>query len=280
MLLNMTRSMQDARLKSKVALVTGASGAIGRSIVHALCHEGAHVALLARNVDGLARLQQELAQYATRTAVISADVTLPQERRAAFEQVEAELGPIDILVNNAAIESAGPFPQLDEATIDYTVALNVTAALQLTRLVIDGMLARRYGHVVNMSSLAGKKGAAYDAVYSATKAALVEFTSGMSAELAGTGVNVSVICPGYVSGEGMFARLNVAPPLVMGTVTAEKVAQATVRAILHNQLEVIVNAGPVRPLLALNAFSPRMVNWLLRVLGVTAVQRRKVGLDG
>jgi short-subunit dehydrogenase len=139
------------------------------------------------------------------------------------------------------------------------------------------MLARRRGHVVNVASFGGKKGAPFEAVYSATKAGLIEWTSALRSELESTGVCFSAICPGYVTGEGMFAKFGVSAPRTIGSCTPEQVAAAVVDAIRRDRPEVIVNSMPVRPLLALNALSPRLGLWLLEAMGITAFQRRKVG---
>lgn len=263
-------------LRNSVALVTGASRGIGPHIARALAREGAHVAVSARSVPALEAVSADLRSLGVRAAPLAADVGRSEECASLVARVEEALGPLDVLVNNAAVESEGPFPSLDPKTIAGTVGVNLTAAMLITRQAVPGMLARQRGHVVNIASLGGKKGAAFDAVYCGTKAGVVEWTSALRSELKGTGVSVSAICPGYVTGEGMFARFGVPAPRTIGSCTPEQVAAAVVDAIRRDRPEVIVNSMPVRPLLALSALSPRLGLWLLDALGITAVQRRKL----
>jgi short-subunit dehydrogenase len=264
-------------LRNSVALLTGASRGIGPHIARALAQEGASVALAARSLPGLAAVAANLRSSGARVAVLDADVGRPEVCASLVARAEQALGPVDVLVNNAGVETEGAFLSLDPEAIIGTVAINLTGAILLARQALPGMLARRRGHVVNVASLGGKKGAPFDGVYCATKAGLIEWTSALRSELEGTGVSFSAICPGYVTGEGMFAKFGVLAPRTIGSCTPEQVAVAVVDAIRRDLPEVIVNSMPVRPLLALNALSPRLGRWLLEVMGITAFQRRKVG---
>lgn len=267
------------RLRGANALVTGGSRGIGPHIARALAREGVNVAISARSAERLAEVATSLAIHGVGLAALPADLTIAHERGSLIDRAVDALGPIDILVNNAAVDSAGAFLALDGERVSAIVELNVVAPIELTRLVLPGMLARRRGHVVNLSSLAGKQGVPYDAVYSGTKAALVAWTHALGAEFRGAGVGFSVVCPGFVRGEGMFARFGVEAPTIPGATTPDRVACAVLRAIRRDLAEVIVNPVPVRPLLALGATVPNHVTRLLDLLGVTAFQRRKVGLD-
>jgi short-subunit dehydrogenase len=137
------------------------------------------------------------------------------------------------------------------------------------------MIERGSGHVVMMSSLGGKKGSPYSATYAATKAGLIAWTSGLRIELQGTGVSASVICPGFVSGAGMFAERTQEAPRVLGTSSPEAVAQAVVRAIRRDVFEIIVNPGPVRLGLVFEHLSPRFARWALEKAGVYDYYRRQ-----
>ena len=141
------------------------------------------------------------------------------------------------------------------------------------------MIANGSGHIVNIASLGGKRGVPYDAVYCATKAGLIEWSHALREEMAKYHIHVSVICPGYVTEVGMFARFGLKPPLSIGSCTPKQVANAVVRALRYRQREIIVNSLPVRPFLALGALSPALLDWLLRRLGVVDFQRRKVTQD-
>ncbi len=265
-------------LRGTVALLTGASRGIGPHIARALARQGVDLALVARSRPGLERVASEIRSLGVRAAVLPADVGNPGACATLVASVEEALGPVDLLVNNAGLETVGAFLSLAPEEILETVAVNLAAPLLLARAALPGMVARRRGHVVNVASLGGKKGAPYEAVYCATKAGLVEWTGGMRLELDGTGVSLSAICPGYVTGEGMFARFGVPAPRTIGSCTPGDVADAVVDAIRRDRPEVIVNSLPMRPLLALGVLSPRFGAWAPKALGVTAFQRRKVGL--
>lgn len=260
-----------------IALVTGGSRGLGPYIARALAGESMDVVLTARDPAGLEQAAASVRALGVRAAAIPADLASAAERERLARQAEAAFGPIDVLVNNAGVEPTGPFAAIDGATIAQTVEVNVTAPIHLTSLLLPGMVARRRGHLVHLASLAGKKGAPYEALYSGTKAALVEWSSALRPELRGTGVGSSVICPGYVTGEGMFARFGMRPPALLGSCTPEQVARAVVRAVRTGKAEIIVNSRPVRPLLALNQLFPSLGERLLDALGITEFQRRKVG---
>jgi short-subunit dehydrogenase len=264
------------QLRGRRGFLTGASGGIGPHIAQALAREGVDLALTARSVPALERVATSVRALGVRVTVVPADLARADEREVLVAKVERTFGPIDVLVNNAGVESEGAFLDLPPATIAETVEVNLLAPMHLARLLVPGMVTRGVGHVVNISSLAGKKAVPYDAVYGATKAGLVEWTSALRMELAGTGVGLSVVCPGYVTDEGMFARFGMRPLWTVGSSTPSRVAGATVRAIRRNRAEVIVNSMPARPALAMYALFPGMADRLLRALGVVEFQRRKL----
>ena len=150
--------------------------------------------------------------------------------------------------------------------------------MYLTHLVLPHMLGKKSGHIVNMASVGGKCGAPYAATYCATKAGLAEWSQALHLELAGTGVHFSTIFPGYITEVGMFAKFGLPAPRSIGSCTPVQVANAVVKAIEHNTLDVIVNSLPNRILFALRELSPSLGEWLLYKLGVVDFQRKKVGL--
>jgi short-subunit dehydrogenase len=147
------------------------------------------------------------------------------------------------------------------------------ASLALGRLVLPGMLARGRGHIVTVASVHGKKGQAYHAVYSATKAALIEWSGALRGELRGTGVSASAICPGLVS-VGMWPACKIPPPLFLGVSPPEAVADAVVRSIRRDLQEVLVSPLPIRPLFALDALAPQLVSALIKWMGYNRAARR------
>lgn len=258
-------------ISGKTVLLTGASGGLGNYIARALAQHGVKLALVAYPGVGLDVLRQETERTAgTRAISMANDLRDPVQRRAVVEQVTKEFGPIDILVNNAGIEHTSAYHDLPEDEILDIVRVNLEAAMILTRLVLPGMLQRRSGHIVSMSSLAGKANPAFQEPYAASKAGLIAFTYSLRATYRQEGVSASVIIPGFVEA-GIYAKLKevsgcAAPPL-LGTSPPEKVADAVIRSILKDLPEIIVNPLPVRPLLAVMATMPRVGEWALAKTG-------------
>jgi short-subunit dehydrogenase len=232
-------------------------------------HPGMDLAALCKSVES--RGGQALA--------LTADLRDPIQRRQLVDTVRARLGPVDLLINNAGVEFTCPYHELSEQQIEEVLRVNLEAPMALSRLVLPDMLARRQGHIVNISSLAGKAGPACQEPYAATKAALVAFTASLRASYCSSGVSASVIVPAFVEA-GIYARLKAssgcqAPGLLTGC-SAEQVAQAVFRAVERDAFELIVNRYPVRPMLALSALCPSLGEWLVRRIGVHDFFRRVV----
>jgi short-subunit dehydrogenase len=264
-------------LDGKNVLLTGGSRGVGPFIAEALARQGADLALSARSQAGLRATADSLQPLGVRTVVIPADVAQPAQRAMLVTAALDALGAIDVLVNNAGLETEGSYLGTSRERIRETLEVNLAAPMELTHLVLPHMLERRSGHIVNIASVGGKSGTAYDAVYCGTKAGLAEWTHGLRQELAGTGVRFSTIFPSYVTEAGMFARFGVKAPWLAGSCTPQQVARAVVDAIERRKVEVIVSSQALRPLLALAALSPALGDWLVRRLGIVEFQRRKVG---
>jgi short-subunit dehydrogenase len=248
-------------------LLTGGSRGIGPYIARALLARGARVTLAARSGDDLERVRDSLGT--DRVTTVAGDVTNEDDREAMVADAEAAFGPTDVLVNNAGIESILPFTEYTEEDIHATVATNLDAPIQLCRLVVPGMLARRRGHIVNVASLAGKAPTPYNTVYAATKHGLIGFTYSLRAELHGTGVSASAVCPAFVSEAG-FVTSYVEPDVTRGLGTEtdpRKVGRAVVRAIERDKPDVVV-AGALPQIADVSlAISPRLTEFLARRLG-------------
>jgi short-subunit dehydrogenase len=248
-------------------LLTGGSRGIGPYIARALLARGARVTLAARSGDDLERVRDSLGT--DRVTTVAGDVTNEEDRVAMVADAEATFGPTDVLVNNAGIESILPFTEYTEEDIHATVATNLDAPIQLCRLVVPGMLARRRGHIVNVASLAGKAPTPYNTVYAATKHGLIGFTYSLRAELYGTGVSASAVCPAFVSETG-FVTSYVEPEVTRGLGTEtdpRKVGRAVVRAIERDKPDVVV-AGALPQIADVSlAISPRLTEFLARRLG-------------
>jgi short-subunit dehydrogenase len=176
------------RLAGSHALVTGATGAIGRRIATRLAAAGARVTLVARTRDELDALAADLGATA-----LPADLTDAVELRDLVARAEEASGPLDVLVNNAGVETAGHLESATAEELASTIALNLTAPLELTRQALPGMLARRRGHLVAISSFAGVATFPGLAVYGATKSGLTHAMSGVRADVRGTNVRTLTV---------------------------------------------------------------------------------------
>lgn len=255
------------------ALVTGASYGIGPTIARMLAVRGARVALVARSAEPLERLAREIQGSGGRALAIPADLRDVSSRDEVVRRAESELGPIDILINNAGVHHVGRLHVRSAEQIDAVMETNLLAAIALTRSVLPGMLERRVGHVIQVASLAGKVGLPYASVYAAAKHGVVGFTHALQAELKGTGVRASVVCPGFISEDGMWARLGRRVHPAFGLSHPERVARAVLTAISRNRVEILVNPLPVRPVIALWALWPGLATGVFGLLGVESSLR-------
>ncbi len=267
-------------LRGSNAILTGASRGLGTLMADALAAEGINVALAARSADGLEKVSADIADRDVKVVCIPTDVTDASQLDALVTTATNELGPIDILVNNAGIESTHPFDDYPPEEIVRLIDVNLTAPLLLTRKVLPGMLRRERGHIVNIASLAGKGGFPYQAPYASTKAGLIMFTHMLRVELQDSPVGCSVVCPGFVSEQGMYADMRdqtgIKASRLLGESRPEKVAEAVVKAIKTDASELIVNPSPMRPMIAMAQLFPDVVPRVMKSLGVTALARRVV----
>jgi short-subunit dehydrogenase len=216
-------------LHGRTALLTGASSGLGPVIARRLHREGVRFVLSARREPELQRLARELVG----SRVIVADLA----RRGEAERLAAEAGPVDILIANAGVPVSGLLTDLEVAQIDRGLEVNLRAAIVLTRLLLPGMLERRSGHVVLMSSLAGQMPGLRNSVYNATKFGLRGFGHALRLELRGKGVGASLVSPSYVSEAGMSADAGQHSPF---EVPPGPVADAVLKAIREDKAELTV----------------------------------------
>lgn len=264
-------------LQGRVALVTGASGGLGTHIAHRLAREGMNVAVSGRREDALAKVAAELGALGSKAVAVPADLSDLTQVDPLIEGVEAALGPVDVLVNNAGVESIGAFTTYTREELTSMVDVNLTAPLLLTHRLTPGMLERGRGHVVFIASVAGKVGPAFNEPYAATKAGLVGLTQSLRAEYLEAPVGFSVVCPGFIAGDGMYARMvqeGHRSNRLMGETTTEKVAEAVVRAIRDDRAEIVESGAPIRPMLALAQLAPGLAERVAPRFGVTDLFRR------
>ncbi|XRQ07346.1 SDR family NAD(P)-dependent oxidoreductase [Actinomadura welshii] len=218
-------------LRGANVLVTGATGGIGRALATALADRGAQVVLTGRRTDVLEPLAERLGGRA-----IAADLA----DRAAAEWLLDEAGRVDVLVANAALPASGLLDEYSIDQIDRTLDVNLRAPIVMAKLAAAQMAGRGRGHLVFVSSLAGKTASGHASLYNATKFGLRGFALALREDMRPHGVGVSTVFPGFIRDAGMFADANVTLPRGVGTRTPRDVARATVRAIEKNAAEVDV----------------------------------------
>ena len=258
-------------LRGTNAIVTGASRGIGIYIAKEMAGHGINLVLAARSAEALETVRRDCERFGVRAIAVQCDVSSKDDLRRLVATAEQQLGRVDILVNNAGIEIVEHLRYLSLEQIEDLMTINLDAPIWLTRMVLPAMLDRRSGAIVNVASLAGKGGVAFNSIYAASKHGLVGFSESLGIELDGTGVNVGVVCPGLVSDAGMWAdhaASGAKPGRLLTTVAPQKVADAVIR-VINGTPEVIVNSGPsMKPLLAFGQFAPGLKRRVLRTMGV------------
>jgi uncharacterized protein len=252
-------------LHGRRALVTGATGGLGRAIALGLRDRGARLVLTGRRADVLDRVSAEVGAEA-----IVADLSTPEGVAALVEAA----GDIDLLVANAGVPASGPVLEYTPEQLDRALAVNLRAPMLLARAFAEPMVARGSGHVVFISSLSGKAASPGSGVYSATKFGLRGFALGLREDLIGTGVGVSTVFPGFITGAGMLDDAGVELPFYAGTKPPEAVSKAVVRAVEGGRAEVDVASVPIKVGAALAGLAPRPVNAVQRLLGSRTVAAR------
>ncbi len=189
-------------LKDRTALVTGASRGIGRAIALGLAEEGADVAVNYVSSDAAARdVVDQIGKMGRRAILAQADVADYPDTFRMAQQVLAEFGHLDILVNNAGISSDKTFVKMDHASWRKVLAINLDGVFNCTKAFIEQMIAQQYGRVVNITSVIGQIGNFGQANYAASKAGVAAFTKSLAKELAGKGITVNAVAPGFVETE-------------------------------------------------------------------------------
>jgi len=211
-------------MKGHLALVTGGGRGIGEAIARRLAREGAKVFIVSRTISDLERVSREIgADYDV------CDVTSPEQ----VERLAKKLGPIRILVNNAGVAEAAPIQKMDIDLWRRIIDTNVTSAFLFCKAVLPGMIEREYGRIVNISSIAGKRGAPYITAYAASKHAVLGFTTSLAAEVQRHGIMVNAVCPGYV--DTKMTELNVS-----------RIAKATKTTKREIMLKLMATAGQTK----------------------------------
>jgi len=183
-------------LENKIAIVTGAGGAIGRAITLRLAEEGCRIGVFDRNGEAAAETVRLVQASGGRADAVVVDIVDYAAVAAAVGDFEASAGATDILVNNAGWDRLVSFLDSEPSLWDQLIAINLRGPLNMHHVVVRGMAERRRGRVVNIASDAGRVGSSGEAVYSACKGGIIAFTKTLARELAASGVNLNVVCPG------------------------------------------------------------------------------------
>ena len=252
-------------LRGAGVLITGASAGIGKAAALAFAGEGARVLLAARRRERLEQVAASIRALGGEAVVAQTDVADRRQVLSAVADAVSAFGRLDILVNNAAIGYFGRLEDTPVEEIEALWAVNMMGTIYATQAVIPLMRKQGSGHIINVASVAGKRGNPGNSVYCATKFALVGMSEALRVELHGSGIEVSVICPVSTRTE-LFemsaARSGRDHPMVGPIQTAERVARAIVRCARRPRPEVIV-FPPARILVLINALSPRLADRIL-----------------
>lgn len=260
------------RVEGARVLVTGASGGLGEAIARELGNRGAQLVLSGRRAEQLNALAAELRG----AEAITADLSIRDDIVRLCESA----GNVDVLVANAGLPARGSLQRFSLEQIETVTYVNLTAPMLLARQLTDAMVERRRGHLVFISSMAGKVPRTGSALYSANKFGLRGFAASLRQDLHGTGVGVSTIFPGFIRDAGMFAAHVDELPRGVGTSTPQEVARATADAIEHDRGEVDVAPLPVRAAGLISGISPDLTGLLNRRTGAGNINRRISGESG
>jgi uncharacterized protein len=254
-------------LNGSTVLLTGATGGLGQAIARALDAAGARVLLSGRRADLLEEIRGRLGDGA---ASLPADLA----ERGAAADLARRAGAVDVLVANAGLPGSGRLDGFTPEQIDRALDVNLRAPMQLTRALLPGMLERGRGHLVFVSSLAGKVSSSGTSVYSATKFGLRGFAAGLRHDLHLSGVGVTAVNPGFVRDAGMFADSGARLPRWVGMVTSDQVADAVVRGIERERAEIDVAPLSLRAATLAVSLAPATMERVQRRLGSDRIARK------
>jgi uncharacterized protein len=236
----------ENNLQGKIALITGASSGIGASFARFLSERHAHVILTARREERLAGIAQEIRAQGATVDYYACDISQADERMELVRSINAKVGQVDILINNAGFGWYGYYNTMEWKDAARMIAVNVEAAAHLTRLILPDMLARKSGHIINISSIAGGLPNQGIAIYAASKAFLDAFSTALYRELHGSGVAVSAMRLGPVETEfyeqAKSMKNGGAVPAEKLAIPVERVNRALGRLLLHPRRVIYVPA--------------------------------------
>ena len=253
------------QISGRTVLLTGATGGLGGAIARDMSAAGAKLVLTGRRAEVLEPLASELG-----ARLVVADLADPTD----IDRLVADAGDVDVLIANAGLPGTGRLLELETDEIDRVIDVNLRAPVVLSRAVAPGMVARGGGHIVFISSLAGKAATPGTSMYNATKFGLRGFALALRQELRRSNVGVSVISPGFISEAGMYADAGVKLPPGLGTVSPGRVARSVRRAIERDRAEVDIAALGVLAGSRFAYFAPEIAARLSARLGTQTITDR------
>jgi short-subunit dehydrogenase len=240
-------------------IITGASSGLGEAMARLLARHGHRLVLAARRVERLEALRDEINPSGKRVIVAQTDVARPEDLELLVERARNVFGPLDVVINNAGITGdSGRWWQRSPEQALQVIDVNLSAAMRLTHLALPDMLRHRRGHIINIGSVSGR--IATGALYSASKFGLRGFSLGLRRELAGTGVEVSLVAPGFIATD-MTANMQKRSTLPIPG--PEVIANAVLYLLEHPRAELVV-PGWYRPLIWLENTFPSFGDWVLK----------------
>jgi 3-oxoacyl-[acyl-carrier protein] reductase len=240
-------TLRDASLNDQVALVTGGARGIGLAIALRLAENGAKVAIVDMAETGADAAREIERTTGRATTFVKADISKEDEARTAVSAVESALGPVDILVNNAGITRDGLALVMSEADWDAVLAVNLKGAFLMSKAVLRGMIKRRRGSIVSISSVVGRRGNAGQVNYSAAKAGLLGLTKSLAREVASRNVRVNAVAPGYIDTDMTAAleetaRNAIINQIPLGRIGAPEAVASAVAFLASNSASYITGA--------------------------------------
>jgi NAD(P)-dependent dehydrogenase (short-subunit alcohol dehydrogenase family) len=249
-------------VKDLVVIVTGASRGIGAATARLLASQGAKVVLAARSAEALFALEAELSRRGQTALAVPTDVTDPYQLDRLVERTLEVFGRVDILINNAGIGDPSEFARTPDELVDRLFETNLLGPIRLTRRVLPHMLARRSGHVIFVSSVAGHIPIPPLTIYSVTKAGLLALAESLRREVGPLGIRVSVVSPGFIRTD-MVEAGGVAPAWI--PIPGPELVAGTVASLIRRPRRHVLTPWYYWPLVALNTLAPGLVDLGLRL---------------